>query len=291
MSNFIQVLFSSFEIGSVYALASIGIILIYKTSRMTNFAQGAIGMYSAYVATAFMNSFGLGAIVSTLFGMAFGLFLGLLIDFFIMRRAKNANPVTLQIITLGIVLFLTGLAPLTFGAVPLAFPRFIPNKAVDILGASIMYNGILNIVIGFVVVILLFVTLQKTKWGLAVRVTASNPTAAKVMGVPIKKVTMGTWAVAAALGALSALMLAPSTVVDVGMMEGVQLNALIACVLGGFQTFFGPVLGAYIFAVSRNLLNFYVSSTWGTALTYSAILLFIIFRPNGLIGKKIVKKV
>ncbi|MBN2794535.1 MAG: branched-chain amino acid ABC transporter permease [Clostridia bacterium] len=291
MSNFIQVIFSSLEIGSIYALASIGIILIYQTSKMTNFAQGAIGMYSAYMATVFMRGTGISATLATIVGMAFGLVLGFAIDLLIMRRAKNASPVTLQIITLGIVLFLTGLAPLTFGAVPLAFPRFIENKSIEILGASILYNGILNIFIGFIVVALLFFALQRTKWGLAVRVTAANPTAAKVMGVPTKKVTMGTWAIAASLGALSALMLAPNTVVDVGMMEGVQLSALIACVLGGFQTFFGPVLGAYILAIVRNLFGFYISSTWGTALTYSVILIFIIFKPNGLIGKKKIKKV
>lgn len=291
MVNFVQILFSSLEIGSVYALAALGIIVIYRTSRMTNFAQGSIGMFSAYIATITMLRINSGPVLATFVGMAAGFVLGIGIDILIMRRVKNASPLTLQIITLGIVLLLTGLAPLIFGATPLAFPRFIPNASVNILGASILVNGLLNIFIGAFVLLLLFIFLQKTKWGLAVRATATNVTTAKIMGVPTKTITMGTWAIAAALGTLSALMLAPSTVVDVIMMEGVQLNALIACVLGGFQTFFGPVLGAYIFATIRNMLTFYVSSTWGTALTYMTVLLFIIFRPNGLIGKKIIKKV
>jgi len=291
VSNFIQIIFNSLEIGSVYALAAIGIIVIYKTSRMTNFAQGSIGMFSAYFGTITMLKFEISPVIATIVGMIFGFMLGIVIDLLVMRRAKNASPLTLQIITLGIVLALTGLAPLIYGTTPLAFPRFIPNKAVNILDASILVNGLLNIFIGIFVVYLLFLFLQKTKWGLAVRVTATNSMAAKVMGVPTKTVTMGTWAIAAALGGLSALMLAPSTVVDVIMMEGVQLNALIACVLGGFQTFFGPVLGAYIFAIVRNTLTYYVSSTWGTALTYIFILLFIIFRPYGLLGKKQTKKV
>lgn len=291
MSDFIQVVFSSLEIGSVYALAAMGIIIIFKTSKTANFAQGAIGMFGAYFATVTMMHLGCGPIVASIIGMVFGLILGIAMDYLVIRRSKDASPLALSIITLGIVLLLTGLAPLVYGATPLAFPRFIPNTAVSILDASILVNGLVNIAIGLIVVCLLYLFLQKTKWGLAVRVTATNATAAKVMGVPTKAVTMGMWALAAALGILSALLLAPSTVVDVIMMDGVQLNALIACVLGGFQTFFGPVLGAYIFSIIRNILTFYVSSTWGTAITYILMLIFIIFRPFGLIGKREIKKV
>ena len=111
------------------------------------------------------------------------------------------------------------------------------------------------------------------------------------MGVPTSLVTMGAWAIAAALGTLAALMLAPAITVNVSMMDNVQTNALIACVLGGFQTFYGPVLGAYIIGLFRNVLIYYVSSTWGEPILFTLILLFIVIRPNGVIGKKIIKKV
>jgi len=178
-----------------------------------------------------------------------------------------------------------------FGSVPLSFPRFIQTGGFEIAGAPLSYNGLLNILLGLGIMCGLFYFLQKTKWGLAVRVTASNSQTARLMGVPTNFVTMGAWAVAAALGTLSALMLAPVINVNVMMMENVQINALIAGVLGGFQTFHGPVIAAYIIAILRNLINFYVSSTWGEPLLYGLILLFIVVRPNGLIGKKIVKKV
>jgi len=291
MSNFIQVIFSSLEIGSIYALAALGIIIIFRTAKMTNFAQGATGMFNAYVATFFLLKTGVNTVVAVLFGMASAFLLGLIIDFVVIRRVRNATPVSLQIITLGIVLILTGLAPVIFGGNPMAFPRFIQNSSLTILGASIMVNAVICICLGLLVLVAVFLFLQRTKWGLAVRVTASDSNTARMMGVPTRLVNMGAWAVAAALGTLAALMLAPSTVVDIIMMDGVQLTALIACVLGGFQTFYGPVVGAYIMGISRNLLGFYVSTTWGTAINYVIILIFIIFRPYGLFGKKQVKKV
>jgi Branched-chain amino acid ABC-type transport system, permease components len=291
MKDLVQVIFSSLEIGSIYALASLGIIIIFRTAKMTNFAQGATGMFNAYVATFFLIKTGLPTVVAVLVGMLSAFILGTCIDFLIIRRVKNKASISLQIVTLGLVLILTGLAPLLFGGNPLAFPRFIQNASITIFGASIMVNAILSIGIGIGILALVFLFLQKTKWGLAVRVTASNSATAKLMGVPTSLVNMGAWAVAAALGTLSALMLAPSTVVDIIMMDGVQLMALIACVLGGFQTFYGPIVGAYIIGLSKNLITFYISSTWGTAINYALILVFIIFMPNGIFGKKQVKKV
>jgi branched-chain amino acid transport system permease protein len=147
-----------------------------------------------------------------------------------------------------------------------------------------------NIVFGLVVMGVLFVILQKTKLGLAVRCTASNEPTARLMGVPTRTVTLMAWSVAGVLGMLAGVMIAPRTTVSVFLMNPVQVNALVACVLGGFQTFYGPVIAAYIIAVGFNWLNT-IDSTWGGQFLYLLILIFLIFRPNGLIGKKYVKKV
>ena len=184
-----------------------------------------------------------------------------------------------------------GIAPILFGVDPLNLPRLINEGNLTILGANISYNGLFNIVFGIVIMFILFYILQKTKIGLAVRTTASNEFTARLMGVPTKTVTMGAWAVAGVLGVLAGVMIAPTTTVTLNLMDVVQINALIACVLGGFQTFYGPILGAYIIGVSRNLLIYYVSSVWGGQILYILILIFLIFRPYGFIGKKTVKKV
>ncbi|MEW9124900.1 MAG: branched-chain amino acid ABC transporter permease [Thermotaleaceae bacterium] len=291
MSTFLQLLFSSLESGSVYALAALGIIIIFRTSKMTNFAQGSLGMFNAFVATIFLMTKNILPFAAAAIGMISAFTTGVVIDFVIMRRAKNVTPLAKQIITFGLIMLLSGVAPMIFGTSPLSFPRFIEAGTLELASASITYNALLNIILGVAIMMFLFYFLQNTKWGLAVRVTASNEQTARLMGVPTKIVTMGAWAVAAALGTLSALMLAPAITVNISMMDNVQINALIACVLGGFQTFYGPVIGAYIIGLSKNILSYYVSSTWGDAILYTLILTFIVFRPNGIIGKKIVKKV
>jgi branched-chain amino acid transport system permease protein len=291
MGTFIQVILRSLETGSIYALAALGIIIVYRTSNVTNFSQGVIGMFNAFVVTYMFNSLGAPLWLGIIVGVITAVIMGFLIDIVIIRHTKKVSPVAKQIITLGLMMIILGVTPIFFGVDPLRLPRLINSGDLKFLGASISYNGLFNIVFGLAVMVSLFYVLQKTKWGLAVRTTASNELTAKLMGVPTKNVTMGAWAAAAVLGVLSGVMVAPMTSVTLNLMDEVQINALIACVLGGFQSFYGPVLGAYIIGISRNLLMYYGSSVWGGQILYIIILIFLVFRPQGLIGKKIVKKV
>lgn len=291
MSTFVQVILRSLETGSIYALAALGIIIVYRTSNITNFSQGVIGMFNTFVVTQIFTKYGLPLWVAIIGGITSAIIMGIFIDFVIIRHTKKVSPVAKQIITLGIVMIVLGLTPIFFGVDPLRLTRLIDRGDVKLLGASISYNGIFNITFGLAIMATLFYILQNTKWGLAVRTTASNEYVAKLMGVPTKTVTLGAWAVAGVLGVISGVMVAPMTSVTLNLMDEIQINALIACVLGGFQTFYGPVLGAYIIGISRNLLLYYFSSVWGGQILYILILVFLVFRPYGLIGKKIVKKV
>lgn len=291
MKDFIQIVFGSLESGSIYALAALGIIIIFKTSRVTNFAQGTLGMFNAFVATKAAMSWGLHPAVAALIGMGSALVLGVVIDITIMRPAKNASPVSKQILTFGIIMLLLGVAPSIFGTIPLQFGKFTSNGAFKILGATITYSALLNIILGVAIMAGIFAFLKYTKWGLGVRATASRDVTARMMGIPTEYINMGSWAIAAALSTLAALMVAPTVDVNISMMDSVQIFALIACVLGGFQTFYGPLVGAYVIAFSKNLLAFYISTTWALPLTYIFVLVVIIILPNGLFSKKIVKKV
>ncbi len=291
MGTLLQLLLRSLETGGIFALASLGIIIIYRTSNMTNFALGAIGMFNAYIATTLYLKFNIPVILAAVLAMITAFFVGILVDIVIIRRTKKASPVAKQILTLGLIMIFLGITPIFFGVDPLRLPQFFPNGSLDLKVASISFNGLFNIALGITIMFLLFYLLQKTKWGLAVRTTASNEATAKLMGVPTKTVTMGAWAVAAMLGTLAGIMTAPFTSVTLNLMDNVQINALIACVLGGFQTFYGPIVAAYVIGIAKNLLVFYVSSVWGEQILYLAILVFIVFRPYGMFGKKIVKKV
>lgn len=291
MSTFIQLVTRSLETGSIYALAALGIIIIFRTSSITHFAQGAMAMFNTFVVTIFYINFKMPLWMALIGGIASAFLSGFLVDFFIIRRTKKVSPVAKQIMTLGLIMVFVGVIPLFFGVEPLNLPKFFNSGEIAFLGAKISYNGLFNISFGLILMFVLFYILQKTKWGLAVRTTASNDVVARMMGVPTRKVTMAAWAIAAGLGVIAGVMNAPTTTVTPNLMDSVQLNALIACVLGGFQTFYGPVLGAYIIGIVKNLFVYYISSVWGDQLLYISILVFIVFRPHGLIGKKVIKKV
>jgi len=290
MSIFIQILLNSLETGGIYALAALGIILIFRTSNTTNYAQGTISMFNAFAATYIFLATGLPAWLVAFLGMVCAFIVGVLVDKVVISKAMKVHPVSKQIITLGLIMIFLGVAPMIFGTDPLQFPRFVYGNHM-IMGATISYNAIVNIAVGIVIMLLLFYLLGNSKWGLSVRATASNDVVARMMGIPTPLITMASWAIAAALGTLAALMIAPTTSVNLSMMEGVQVIALLACVLGGFQTFYGPVIAAYIIGFASNLISFYISSIWSDSILYLMILTLILFKPNGLFGKKIVKKV
>ena len=290
MSILIQVILNSLETGGIYALAALGIILIFRTSNTTNYAQGSISMFSAFIATYIYIATGLPAYMVAILGMISAFLVGFIVDRVVISRAQNVNPVAKQIITLGLIMIFLGLAPMIFGTDPLQFPRFIYGSH-TIMGATISYNAIINIIIGIVIMLFLFLMLQKSKWGLSVRATASNDVVARMMGIPTNFITMASWAIAAALGTLAALMIAPTSSVNLSMMDGIQIIALLSCVLGGFQTFHGPVIAAYIIGFASNFISFYISSIWSDSILYLLILIVMLIKPNGLFGKKIVKKV
>lgn len=292
MSDLFGIIFNSLETGSVYALAALGIVLIFRTSKTTNFAQGMIGTFNAYIAAYIMLSLGWSIWLVALIALITAFLTGITIDTFIIRPASKVNAISKQIITLGIIMVIVGLLPKIFGVASFQLPRFIASDySLDIFGATLFYNTIFVIVLSLTLMGGMFLFIQHTKWGLATRVTASDETTSKLMGVPTKRVTMISWATAAMLGTLAALFVAPRVSVYGNMLLTVQISAFFAGTLGGFSTFFGPVVGAYIIAFSRNFTQFYISDIWGNVMVYTLILVFLYFKPYGLFGKKPTKKV
>lgn len=291
MADLLRILFNSMQTGSTYALAALGIVLIWRTSKTTNFAQGSIGTINAYVAGVLFLSWGW-SIWAVAAASVFTAFLtGIIIDTFIIRPASRVSSISKQIITLGLIMVIVGLIPLLFGVDPLRLPSFIPGRSVDILDATLRYNTVFVIAVSLGLMGFMFWFIKHTRWGLAIRVTASNESASKLMGVPTKTVTMISWACAAILGTLAALIVAPQASVNPNMLLDVQISAFFAGVLGGFSTFFGPVVGAFIIAFSRNFAAFYVSDIWGNVIVYTLILVLLYFKPYGLFGRKPIKKV
>ncbi len=293
MANFLGIVLRSLEYGSIYALAALSVILVFRTSYTTNFAQGMLGMFSTFFVATLISKQGLPLGVALVLGLIFALLIGFLVDVTVIRRAAKLSPVGKQIVTLGVMSIVLGLTPNIFGVYDLNMPKFIPQGNVHIAGAQLSYNALLNIVFGLVVMGILFYVLQNTKAGLAVRTTAENPTVARLMGVSTKKVTMLAWGIAGALSLLAGVMAAPFSAVSTTFMNDIQITAFLACLLGGFMTFYGAVAGAYIIAIASNLLQVYLpgGTVWGKPILYMLIIAFLFFKPYGLFGKKVVKKV
>ncbi len=291
ITNLLRVLFNSLNTGSVYALAALGIVLIFRTSRTTNFAQGSIGTLNAYVAGYLFMTFGWSIWVVALASMATAFVTGILIDVFVIRPAAKVNPISKQIITLGLIIVIVGAIPFIFGVDTYQLSRFFTTGAYTVAGATLRHNTIFVVLLSLFLMSAIFWFIQYTKWGLAIRVTASDETTSRLMGVPTKTVTMLSWATAAMLGTLAALIIAPQGSVNPNFMVDVQVNAFFAGVLGGFQTFYGAVIGAYIIAFARNFTNFYISDIWADVIVYSSILVFLYLKPFGLFGKKPIRKV
>lgn len=282
-------------------LATFAITLIFKTSYTTNFAQGVISAIGAYVAVELTLEKGLPLWGVAILGVVVAFVVGLLIDVLIFRRGKNVNAIGKQIITMGLISLFVGIIPFVFAvanyeSVPVQ--PFIPLTEKLTLGQiSIPYNTLVGIGITIVLMVLVFVLLQKSKWGLSVRATASNEIVAGMMGINTKVITAISWAIAGALGAVAAIIyIGNVTFSNALVMTTTQINAFLAGILGGFATFYGPVAGAAIIY----LLNAIVGcicihvpelTMWKSAVVYGIVMLLVLLKPQGLFGKKMVKKV
>ncbi|PII02373.1 branched-chain amino acid ABC transporter permease [Acholeplasma laidlawii] len=292
---------------AILSLVTMGIVLIFRTSITTNFAQGTIATFSAYTVTAIVDlvfraylpnmPMALILILSMIIGIITASLIGLFIDVVLIRHSRFTNPIAKQMITMGVIMLLTGLQTVIF--TQLGMETRTPQFFTDSLGT----HKIISYVLTIVVIGTIFVMLKFTKWGIGVRATASNEKVASMMGVNTKRITLTSWAIASALGALAAALYAPTIfTLSPNMMVGMQVNGFLAEVLGGFTSFGGPIIAAVLMTSARVIatkLLFGVPvvilgsqiDVWVPAFVYLVLFIVILFKPLGLFGKKIVKKV
>ena len=304
-STIITLLFSSLRLGSIVALATLGIVLIFRTSKATNFAQGSIGTFNAYIAAYFMMNKGFSWVLSLLIALVTAFITGVIIDKLFIRPARKANIVSKQILTFGLIMIFTGIMNSDRGLLRDVFPSvpirpeplFAITNQIAILGARVEVNTIFIFAVTLFLLGFVFWFIQKTKWGLATRVTASNEQTAQLMGVPTKTVTMFSWAFAAMLGTLAGVFLSSRVAMDPLLLVGIQVSAFFAGVFGGFATFYGPVIASYLIGFLINVTGYFAISElkqdalYAEIFVYFVILIILFFRPYGLFGKKPIRKV
>jgi branched-chain amino acid transport system permease protein len=310
MSGFLGILIGGIIQAAILALATFAITLVFKTSLTTNFAQGMVGtictigfsLFFYDVLGKYNINWALKFVIIIVLALIVGFLIGLFIDSVLIRFSKYTNPLNKQMITMGLVLIITGLIPtlwLNKNIDNVSAIAFTPDKTQHFsfyfIDGSVNVNihGLISVVISIVVLIVLFVLLQKTKWGLSVRATASNEKVAGMMGTNTRVITALSWGLASALGTLAALLYAPTIgTLSVSLMVFIQVSAFLAAILGGFSTFKGPVFGAIIIQIVSSILSYIPGfDLFYLVIVYMLVLIVVLFKPVGIFGHSIAKKV
>jgi branched-chain amino acid transport system permease protein len=303
MAYLLNTLFGSIVPMCITALVTMAITLIFKTSYTTNFAQGVISAFGAYVVSTALSGIGLSLWVSLPIGMLASMLIAVLVDVVIFRNGRYVNALGKQIITMGLISLIVGAIPLIFGLSDPEFRSFVSGNFIielaDGTSASVTKNALVCMALAVVVITTIFLLLRFSKWGLSVRATASNEYVAGMMGINTHVVTAISWGLAGALGALAATINASSgTVVSGYFMTNYQVYAFLAGILGGFGTFYGPVIAALMIPLANNLIQYFVNvigkpelTGWSMVIVYAIALIIIFFKPQGIFGKKIARKV
>ena len=287
-----QVIFSGIAAGSVYALIGLAMVTIYRTTEVLNFAQGDMGMATTFIALALIVSGGVPFFYALPITLAIAALLGAFMEFAFLRRAKEPNALGLIIITLGIEMIVFGFASWKWGGDPRELP--IPLSPYDavVVGKVIMSHlELLTIAIAVFVITAMFLFLNRTRAGLAMRATQQNRAVARLMGIRVKRIEMMAWALAAVVGSIAGLLVGPASTVEPYMMWDPMMKGFAAGVLGGMTSLAGAALGGAIIGIVENLFGFYVSTAFKSVVPFAAILLMLAIKPSGLLARHYVKKV
>ncbi|SDX71815.1 branched-chain amino acid transport system permease protein [Collimonas sp. OK242] len=290
LAQFLQFLFTGITIGAAYALAALGFTIIYNTSGVINFAQGEFimlgGMFSTALLAAGLPLPAAIAIAVVLTGIA-----GLIVEKLAIEPAKNAEVVTLIIITIGASLTIRGLIQVWLGKGNHALPAFSGETPIQVMGASLLPQSLWVLGVALVIVLILGWFFGKTLLGKAMLATSHNKLAAQLVGVNTRMILLLSFGLSAVLGAVGGVILAPITYTsyDIGIMLG--LKGFVAAVLGGLGGGLGAIAGGLILGVSEAMAAGYISSAYKDAVPFVLILLILFFRPGGLFGAKLTERV
>lgn len=290
LAQFLQFLFSGITVGAAYALAALGFTIIYNTSSVINFAQGEFIMLGGMLSAALLAA-GLPLPVAIALAIVLTGIAGLIVEKLAIEPAKNAEVVTLIIITIGASLTMRGLVQVWLGKGNHALPAFSGETPIRILGASLLPQSLWVLGVALLIVIILGWFFGKTVLGKAMLATSYNKLAAQLVGVNTKRILLLSFGLSAVLGAVGGIILAPITYTsyDIGIMLG--LKGFVAAVLGGLGGGVGAIAGGLILGVAESMAAGYVSSAYKDAVPFVLILLILFFRPSGLFGAKVSERV
>ncbi len=278
--------------GSIYALIALGYSMVYGVVKLINFAHGDIIMVGSYIIFIMMGA-QQPLWLAVLTSIAFSAIMGVLIQQIAYRRLLNSGAprIALLITAIGASIFLQNLAQLVFGTNQKSMPKMFQLPAIRI-GDMNVSNTLLNILVAFVMMAFLQVLVHMTKTGKAMRATSEDPGAAQLMGININRVIIFTFAVGSALAAVGAVLYTNTYMQIKPLMGGMLgLKAFVAAVFGGIGSIPGAMLGGFLLGLAESLSVVAGQSMWMDAAVFAVLIIILLVRPAGLLGKHVKEKV
>jgi len=283
MPEFLQFAFSGLTVGTVYALVALGFTLIYNASDVVNFAQGEFVMLGG-MTTVFLSVAGVPLPLAALLAIIITVFVGLALYAFAIDPARGASPVAIIIVTIGASIFLRGVAQVVFDKRFHALPHWFGADPIRLGGAAILPQSLVVMVSAAIIVLLLFIFIERTILGKAILATAANRLAARLVGINVRKIMAFSFAVSAAIGAIAGILIAPITLTSYDVGTLLALKGFAAAMLGGMGNPVGAVVGGLLLGLSESFGAGLISSKYKDAIAFIIILGVLFVRPQGLFG-------
>ena len=294
MSSFFTFLINGISLGSIYAIIALGYTMVYGIAKMLNFAHGDVIMVGSYMVFLSMGSLGLPPYLAVLLAIAVCTVLGITIEKIAYKPLRQASPLAVLITAIGVSYFLQNAALLLFGANTKMFTSVISLPAITLADGSINITGEtqVTIVVCVIIMIALSLFIKKTKAGQAMLAVSEDKGAAELMGVNVNGTISLTFAIGSALAAVAGVLLCsayPTLNPYTGSMPGIK--AFTAAVFGGIGSIPGAVVGGILLGVIENLSKAYISSQLSDAIVFSVLIIVLLVKPTGILGKKLNEKV
>ena len=284
MEAFLHQVFAGLATGGIYASLALALVMIYRVTHFVNFAQGELALCSTYSAWAMINA-GMSYWVAFVATVALSFAFGVLVERVVIRRAARAPALSVVIVYIGLMVGLNSVAGWIFGYTIRSFPSPFPTEPLfgnHYIGSHEI--GVIAMTLGMLA--LLYAFFRFTALGLALRAVADNPESSRLVGIRVERMLALGWGLAAAVGAVAGMMIAPIVFLDPSMMGGIMLYAFAAALLGGIDSPVGAVVGGFTVGVLENLVGTYLI---GTELKLAVALVLIVgvltVRPSGLFGQ------
>ncbi len=293
MIQLIQALISGLSLGSIYALIALGYTMVYGIAKMLNFAHGDVIMVGSYAGIVAVATCGLPPAVAIVVSILVCTLLGVVIERLAYKPLREASPLSVLITAIGVSYLLQNLAQLIFGSQQRAYPKLFQNLPAITIG-KISIDGItlLTLVITAVIMVALTLFIDKTKLGKAMRAVSEDKQAAELMGISVNRTITLTFAIGSALAAFASIFYGMTYVYikpTTGSMPGIK--AFTAAVFGGIGSIPGAMIGGLLLGIIEQLSKTYISTLWADAIVFGVLVIVLIVKPTGLLGKKISEKV